>query len=245
MKQTQLIMGMPVTIDLPDRPTGMSGVREIMGRVFDFFRSVDEKFSPFKEKSEVTRINTGEITRKNYSPEMQAILSLAEKTKEQTGGFFNVFFRGKFDPSGIVKGWAISQAAEIITEAGYKSFVVEAGGDLQATGKNWRVGIRNPFNKAQIVKVLKINGQGVATSGNYERGKHIYIPQTGRMADEIASLTVIADDVCEADRFATAAFAMGQKGIAFIENSSELEGYMIDRDGRATFTSGFNHYVAS
>jgi thiamine biosynthesis lipoprotein len=49
--------------------------------------------------------------------------------------------------------------------------------------------------------------------------------------------------VYEADRFATAAFAMGKRGIQFIEKLVGFEGYMIDVEARATLTSGFERYV--
>ena len=66
-------------------------------------------------------------------------------------------------------------------------------------------------------------------------------PHTASPApDEIASITVVGPDIYDADRFATAAFAMGRDGIAFIESRPGLEGYAIDRDGVATMTSGFN-----
>ena len=82
---------------------------------------------------------------------------------------------------------------------------------------------------------------GVATSGDYVRGRHIYDPHRGRPAgDELASLTVVGPDIYEADRFATAAFAMGQGGVEFIEDAFGLEAYAIGRDGVATMTSGFN-----
>ena len=54
---------------------------------------------------------------------------------------------------------------------------------------------------------------------------------------------MIGPDVYEADRFATAAFAMGRPGIDFIEVMPSLEGYMIDKDKRATYTTGFARFV--
>ncbi len=56
-------------------------------------------------------------------------------------------------------------------------------------------------------------------------------------------MTVIGPDVYEADRFATAAFAMGRMGVAFVEGLDGFEGYMIDAQGIATYTSGFERYV--
>ena len=60
----------------------------------------------------------------------------------------------------------------------------------------------------------------------------------------IVSVTVIGPNAYEADRFATAALAMGRAGIGFIEQQEGLEAYVIDRDGGPRFTSGFEDYVA-
>ena len=106
------------------------------------------------------------------------------------------------------------------------------------------MGIRNPFNMAEIIKVLRVCNEGVATSGTYIRGLHIYNPKSqGELVTDIVSLTVIGPNIYEADRFATAAFAMGREGILFIERLRGFEGYMIDDTGEATLTSGFEEYV--
>jgi thiamine biosynthesis lipoprotein len=90
------------------------------------------------------------------------------------------------------------------------------------------------------------DGMGVATSGTYVRGQHIYNPKIlGPLETDILSLTVIGPNIYEADRFATAAFAMGREGIVFIERRDGLEGYMIDLNGQATLTSGFERYVTT
>ena len=108
----------------------------------------------------------------------------------------------------------------------------------------WAVGIRNPFNTDEIIKTLHIHNHGVATSGTYVRGQHIYNPHQPEEAPHgVQSLTVVAANIYEADRFATAAFAMGMNGIAFIEQRDGLEGYLVDDSGMATYTSGFKEYV--
>jgi thiamine biosynthesis lipoprotein len=107
------------------------------------------------------------------------------------------------------------------------------------------VGIRSPFQPDEIVKVLSISDAAVASSGTYVRGQHIYNPLgDGAPLTETVSLTVIGPNICDADRFATAAFAMGRAGISFIENLDGFEAYQIDPDGLAVFTSGFGQYVS-
>lgn len=239
-------MGMPISVELIDPSAAERDIDEI----FSYFQRVEEKFSVFKPASEITLINEGKIGESEASEEMKAVFKLSEKTKRETNGYFDIVARnGKYDPSGMVKGWAIYNAANILRKKGFENFYVNAGGDIQACGRNnagkhWSVGIRNPFNLGQIVKVIYLKDQGVATSGTYIRGQHIYDPhERNKPITEIVSLTVIGPNVCEADRFATAAFAMGKKGIEFLENLSGFEGYMIDKDGRATMTNGFEKYI--
>lgn len=56
---------------------------------------------------------------------------------------------------------------------------------------------------------------------------------------------MVGPNVFEADRFATAAFAMGEQGIRFLAGVPDLEGYMVDSRGTATFTAGFTRYLAA
>ena len=247
MRETRLIMGMPVTIEVVGDADG-----QVAEAVFRHFVDVDARFSPYKVDSELSAMNRGEIPWEAISPDMQDVLSLALLTRHETMGYFDIRRPdGRVDPSGIVKGWAIRNAARLIDSAGHHNYCVEAGGDIQCRGYNeqgqrWRVGIRNPFDSAQVVKVLVPGDCGVATSGAYDRGAHIYDPHTAKAAsDEIASITVIGPDIYEADRFATAAFAMGRGGIAFIESLPGLEGYAIDHGGIATMSSGFSRLALS
>lgn len=245
MKETRLCMGMPIEIEIVS-----SEAKNVLEEAFAYLVTVDEQFSTYKEGSEISRINRGEIMPELASEAMREIFALAEKTKRETDGYFDIRRpNGLIDPSGIVKGWAIRNTAALIRAAGYENYFVNAGGDiamngLDAEGKEWRFGIRNPFNIDEIVKVVYPHGSGIATSGSYIRGGHIYNP---RAPDEelrdVVSITVIGPDVLEADRFATAAFAMGKEGINFIERLPGFEGYAISKDGIATMTSGFGAYT--
>ena len=238
-------MGMPITVEVVDTAASDAALDD----VFDYFQYVDDKFSTYKDSSEISRLDRGDLKFDEASDEMKLIFELAEQTRRESNGYFDIHHNGIIDPSGIVKGWAIYNAAEIFHKKGFENFYVDAGGDIQACGKNsqgekWHVGIRNPFNMNEIVKVLSVSDCGVATSGTYVRGQHIYNPKNNEDAlTDILSLTVIGPDVYEADRFATAAFAMGRSGIDFIEYLPGFEGYMIDKDKQATYTTGFARFV--
>jgi len=238
-------MGMPVTVEIVDA----AATEGWLDAAFEYFESVDAKFSTYRDESEISRINRNELTLESASEDMKTIFALAEQTRVETNGYFDIRHDDQYDPSGVVKGWAIFQAAELLRQKGAANFYVDAGGDVQMAGKNaegenWRVGIRNPFNPDEIVKALALTDCGIATSGSYVRGQHIYNPlDAGDPLSEIVSLTVIGPDILEADRYATAAFAMGRHGIFFVEGLEGFDGYMIDRDGRATFTTDFNRHL--
>lgn len=254
MKETRLIMGMPIEIEIVG-----ADAHAALEAAFAYLATVEEQFSFYKDSSEVSRMNRGEIAPGEESEEMREVLALAEKTKHETGGYFDIRRPdGRIDPSGVVKGWAIQKTAELLRTKGCENFMVNAGGDIavsgrDAEGKEWSVGIRNPFNIHEIVKVISRSGTsegthphpwGIATSGSYIRGAHIYNPLAPSEAlDDIVSITVIGPDVLSADLYATSAFAMGKKGIEFIERLPDFEGYAIDAKGMATMTSGFRAYT--
>ena len=244
-RDTRILMGMPITVEI------LGALAEgMVSAVFDHFAAVDARLSPFKPDSEVSALNAARLTPAEFSAELVEVLDLADRTKHETRGYFDMRRPdGRFDPSGIVKGWSIRNAARRIAAAGFRDFYVEAGGDIQTGGRDpeggdWRIGIRNPFDETQIIKVVTPRGHGIATSGTYVRGQHIHNPHRPHSAvEDLVSLTVIGPDVLEADRFATAAFAMGKDGIHFIEATPGLEGYAVDPQGIATQTSGFGTYV--
>ncbi len=245
VKQTRILMGMPITVEIVDS----TAAEEALDTAFLYFQYIDDKFSTYKDTSEISSINRHEKAVEASSEDMRQVFALAEQTRRETDGYFDIRRDGLYDPSGLVKGWAIYNVAQKLRQEGFTNFYVDAGGDIEAVGKNrhgenWRVGIRNPFDISQIVKVLEVSNVGVATSGTYIRGGHIYDPMSDApLVTDVVSLTVIGPNVYEADRFATAAFAMGREGIFFIESREGLEGYMIDQEGQATFTSGWERFV--
>jgi thiamine biosynthesis lipoprotein len=246
MRATRFLMGMPITVDVP------AGTAAVIEAAFARFGAIEARFSPFRPDSEVVRFNALQLAPEEPSEALREVLALAERTRLETDGYFDIARPDGFlDPSGIVKGWAIREVARLIEGLGHTDYLVDAGGDIQCRGraedgKAWRIGIRNPFDAMEIVKIVAPRDRGIATSGTSARGQHIYDPhEPGRELHDVVSLTVIGPDVLEADRFATAAFAMAQDGIAFIEARPGLEGYLIGADRVAIQTTGFREFVAS
>ncbi len=122
------------------------------------------------------------------------------------------------DLGAVAKGMAIDLAARELAAA-HPDFLVEAGGDLFAAGRNadgqpWRVGIRHPRAHDAYCAVLAVSGAAVCTSGDYARptadgGHHILDPRGARSAEAATACTVLAPSAMLADALATAAFVLG------------------------------------
>src|SRR5690349_9285699 len=137
MKQTEIIMGMPITVEIAD--AAASAV--VFAKAFDYFRQVDQKFSTYKPDSEVSRLNRGKIQPPEYSAELKTVLGLSEETKKATKGFFDIKKAdGTIDPSGLVKGWSIWEAALMLRGLGLDNFYIDAGGDAQMFGEARKIG---------------------------------------------------------------------------------------------------------
>ena len=186
------VMGMPVRVQ-----------GEIdAARVFAWLRWVDATFSTYRDDSEISRLDRGELD--DPHPLVREVLARCEELRAETGGYFDVRAGGRLDPSGYVKGWAVQRAAAF----GCGRFLIEAGGDMVLRG-SWRVGIRHPYERGRLAAAITLSDCAVATSGAYERGEHILDPFTGRPATGLSSVTVIGRDLGTVDAYATAAFAAG------------------------------------
>lgn len=150
----------------------------------------------------------------------------------------------------IAKGYAVDQAVAVLAEQGVKEGLVNAGGEVRATGA-WSIGIQHPRSPSELAAVIELKGKAVATSGDYEqyfevdgvRYHHILDPADGMPAGEIQSVSVIADDDVTADALATAVFVMGvEKGMEFCTQYHDIEALIIDEQGEMHMTPGFDHY---
>jgi thiamine biosynthesis lipoprotein len=208
MRQIAQIMGMPISIDIPD--CNDTAVFEL---AFDRLRHIDERFSTYKPDSEVSQYAAGKIDDKWISNELKQVIKACRRAEADTDGYFSAWASGSFDPSGYVKGWAIAEAGKTIENSGYKTYCIGAGGDIMTrsnTDKVWGIGIQDPRHKDKILNVLSISNGAICTSGNYERGAHIINPKTKKPAKELLSVTISGPDIIQADILATAVFAAGK-----------------------------------
>jgi len=180
------------------------------------------------------------------------------------GGYRNLQVRGssvkiksnllKVDLGGLAKGYAVDRAIDVLKEAGVKSGLVNAGGDVRVLGQDgvepWRVAVRDPFKKSTWITVLCLRDKAVATSGTYERFiarskrfPHIIDPRTGKpVASGIVSVTVLAERCIDADALATSALVLGLEDAQRVLRKAHAHGFFVMGDGSVFRTSGFSSY---
>ena len=148
----------------------------------------------------------------------------------------------------IAKGYAVDQALAALVKSGVVGGMVDIGGEITCFGENqpgrdWLLGIQDPFsaqNENQLSEkpgwIVSLRDCAIATSGNYRRYitisgqkySHIIDPVTGRPAEKLPSVTIIAEKTVDADALATAISVMGpEKGMELIEILANTEAFLI------------------
>jgi FAD:protein FMN transferase len=210
-RRVEPVMGMPVLVDVREGDLGAG----VLDRVFAWLRFVDATFSTYRPDSEICRLDRGALAPGDAHPLVREVLTRCERLRVRTGGYFDARATGRLDPSGLVKGWAVDRAGALLAAAGARRFCVNAGGDVLVRGGPWRVGVQHPRERDRLAAVLSLTDAAIATSGAYERGEHVFDPHTRRPPSGTLAVTVLGHDLGTADAYATAAFAMGERGPAW------------------------------
>jgi thiamine biosynthesis lipoprotein len=243
LRHVEHVMGTVFSIDIPAAAAGT------LPEVLRWLHWVDATFSPYRDDSDVSRFGRGELTLTQCVPELAEVIGECAVIHDLSGGYFTATPGGRFDPSGLVKGWAIERAAAMLSAAGITDHSVNGGGDMQCAGepepgRPWCVGIADPLRPGALAVVAAGRDFAVATSGTAERGPHIINPHTGRPATGLASVTIVGPRLTAADAYATAAFAMGAAARRWAEGLGGYEAFAIGADGSAWQTGGFDRYIA-
>ena len=152
------------------------------------------------------------------------------------------------DLGGIAKGYALDRAIKVLQGRGIKEALINAGGDIRVMGERvWKVGLQHPRKGKEVLAVIRLKDQAIATSGDYQRyfikeGKryhHVINPETGYPVTECMSVTIIGPEAIPVDVLATGVFILGpEKGLELIESLKGVEGIIIDAQGRVLSSSG-------
>jgi FAD:protein FMN transferase len=255
--RTAEIMGTVVSVHAhlePDAPPTERLERAIDAALADL-RLVDRLCSTYRDGSEVLRIADGRLALHDAHPLVRELAARCDVAAAATDGRVTARWKGRFDPTGVAKGWAVERAfdAHLRPLLGFEGLVglgMGAGGDLQlaaAAGADraWRIGIADPRRQGGVLATIEVEDGAVATSGSAERGDHIVDPRTGRPAVGTLSATVVASSLTDADVWATAAVVAGAHDLSWIAAADTRAGLVVGADGAVRRWSGPAEVVAA
>ena len=148
----------------------------------------------------------------------------------------------RLDPSGVVKGWADERAARHLRVLPDTDSCLSAGGDLTChvadpASAPWGIGVEDPADPRRLLARIPVRSGAVATSGATHRGAHVVDARTGRTPQLLASVTVVAASLTDADIDATTAFALDGDAVTWL-GLRPCVALVVWRDGRTETVTG-------
>lgn len=154
----------------------------------------------------------------------------------------------EFNVNAFAKGYGVDIIGRFLESKKVTNYLVEIGGEIRARGKKkeklWKVAIEKPNidGTRSIQKLLSLDNESMATSGNYRKFKinengnkivHTINPKTGLASQSnLLSVSVrLKGDCADVDAYATAFLAMGlEKTKAFLLKHPELKVVLLYND---------------
>jgi thiamine biosynthesis lipoprotein len=205
---------------------------------------IDDEFSPFKATSLLSQFRAGDLSLLESSARFAEVFTLAQAAQVETAGYFDPHFDGDYNPTGLVKGWAINRIFDqrlrpLLRTPEIVGVSLNGGGDIMTAIKattdfRWGVGIANPLNDSEILGKYDLANNGIATSGLSRRGEHIR-----RQASSLQQVTIVDESLLFADIWATAGMAAGTKTLLNLAARHQLNGVLVDEQlGVVHFSKG-------
>jgi thiamine biosynthesis lipoprotein len=167
------------------------------------------------------------------------------------------------DAGAIGKGYAASEAIEVLGALGIRSALVAVSGDLAFSDappghRGWRISVvPDASTDGSVPRVLELSNAAVSTSGSSEqhvdiggrRYSHIVDPSTRSGVMDDITVTVVARNGLDADGLDTAVSVLGtSRGLAFIESQAGAAALVVERSStgepRALPSSRFRALIA-
>ena len=130
-------MGMPMSIHLRGDDLARPEVEKAVATAYALLARMDEIFSTWSPDSQVSRLRRGELALSDCDPLVHQAARIGGQAEELTSGAFTTLLPDadgmpRFDPTGLVKGWAVDLAGDELRGLPGVSWCINAGGDVRA-----------------------------------------------------------------------------------------------------------------
>lgn len=199
----------------------------LVEKMFEFYKKTDSAFDPtiigfleahgYDRNYDFSKLNNTEKLEKEIQDLLQKKIPLDLIKLDKNKLSITLQPGQRLDLGGIGKGYAIDCAAAKISQV-TKNFLIDAGGDIFASGLNDKEKIWNVKLKAadhsgaeKNVGMIELKNMAIAASGSWARKvgsfHHLIDPVSGKPAvRKFSTVFVLADSAMEADVWATALF---------------------------------------
>lgn len=234
-------MNIPFTIQLVNKNFPESlvpALDNIIKDIENYLNHIEEHYSPFKETSWVNHHTDigDELSNFFFDEEYQSIYFQTMLAKKETDGIFDPFFNGKYNPTGLVKGFAIETAffkylQPLLENNILVAAAINGGGDMQVgTQKDsyfsWNIGIENPLNPQILLATYKLKNGSIATSGLSKRGNHIFSQED----IYYKQMSIVGDYLSTIDIYATVGVASTEESWKNFIQKKNITGLAVTKD---------------
>lgn len=121
----------------------------------------------------------------------------------------------QLDLGGIGVGYGIDRALAVLRAHGIRRAFVDVSGDVAAIGAppgetGWHVDIADPEHADAVTATTRLRDAALATSANTVR-LHVLNPATGKPADALRQVSIVAPTAIAADALSTAMLVSGRR----------------------------------
>jgi len=261
LTRSRLLMGhVPVNLSMRIPSKQRKAALEAGDGAYRLAQEIEARISEFQAKSEISCLNHNAGRDScTLSPDTYALLAKALEIGKATDHAFDIRFASttsagrkgavilesgnrarladpqtKIGVSSIGKGWIVDQMLDYLKKKGFTESLIDAGGDLRATGGPWKIAIQVPEGPpGTITPVREIRDLAMGSSGLYEQGPHILDPNTGKPATGKGSVTVEGELLSVSGALGTAFFVMGEtKSRQYLPRFPGFSMIWTDADGK-------------
>lgn len=223
-------------------------IESVVSSIGELLNDIDERFSPYRADSLVSMARRGDWNALLCDPEFHEVYARSALARQVTHASFDAFAQGAYDPTGIVKGWAIEKAfRRFLRPLTYTSgngserpfaeaVALNGGGDMQlavaqCSDFRWNIGIESPVAPGELIARCHLQDGAVATSGFSKRGHHI-VTSPEFDVHPLSQVTILSESLTDADMWSTACLSSGELGAVDMARRNGLTMLAIRPDAR-------------
>ncbi|WP_125591085.1 FAD:protein FMN transferase [Companilactobacillus jidongensis] len=204
---------------------------------------IDDDFSIEKKDSMVSKFQKGDQDPLINSEPFQLVYDKTIIAEQMTQHYYSAYFNGKYDPTGIIKGWAMERLFDsylkpLLSIDDIEGVSFKSGENIKlATRRNsdyrWSVNINKPNTDTNLSSYYLQNG-AIATVNNLNFEK---VPRS--RASEMEQVTILSGDLTDSVVWANAGISAGTELFPEMIVRADLTGMFVDKKlGIVNFRDG-------